>query len=619
MVAENYGEILSIILEMLVEIVGDCIQYFVCFNCGRVTPEREFCIFCHMPIQTDPPETKKGVTLGCMEDGKVFRIPLKHFGSHFAFYGVTGSGKTRAAMKLAIESERQGLNLRIIDIEGEWKNLIPRFEKKTVYYDSDNNLRINPFDLNDLALTKTLLRETIFQGIENEYSELSPQMNFLLDKCLLISRSIPQLIENVIKHNPESHFPLRNLDLTRTALLTRLNPYRDNQAIRKIFYTKKTNLDMSSVRDKNLVVDLHGLDKKVAYKRELMLLYNIIALTYLRESLNKDEVDEVKNLFIADEAQLLVPKILKKAIVTDTWATTDFATRLRKRGEALVIITQSPTNIEDDIRKNAQNNFIFRLQDPLDLKTIAGMFGYIHTDEINYFASLVTKLDNRTAIVKTNGIRFPFVIRTFDLDFDKISKKELDKFKVNATAGQIDIISDDEKELYENIKENTFLSNTNRALSLGWHRSRFSKTRKALLGADLIEEVRFKTKLRGAPSRFLKLKHKKGYGRGQFIHEYWVQKIYGYLVEQGYDPKREYHIGDKFVDIVYEKNGKLVGIEVEYKSDWKNNMLRTSKLCDKLVSVFVRLKDTLDGINFVKENNLSNVEATDAYYCYKFL
>jgi hypothetical protein len=40
----------------------------------------------------------------------------------------------------------------------------------------------------------------------------------------------------------------------------------------------------------------------------------------------------LSNLFIAGEAQLLVPKILQKIIVTESWPATEFATRMRKRG-----------------------------------------------------------------------------------------------------------------------------------------------------------------------------------------------------------------------------------------------------------------------------------------------
>ena len=132
----------------------------------------------------------------------------------------------------------------------------------------------------------------------------------------------------------------------------------------------------------------------------------------------------------------------------------------------------------------------------------------------------------------------------------------------------------------------------------------------------MVEEISFKTKLKGAPSRFLKLKEKKEYGRGQFIHAFWTEKIFNYLKEEGYNPLKEYEANDRIVDVAYTKDGKTIFVEVEYKSDWKSNILRASKICDKLVSVFVREKDIIDAINFVKKENLSNVTVTDAYYAY---
>ncbi|MEM3790896.1 MAG: zonular occludens toxin domain-containing protein [Thermoproteota archaeon] len=171
--------------------------------------------------------------------------------------------------------------------------------------------------------------------------------------------------------------------LLKLLLLTRLNPFRDNLILRRIFYVEHSSIDLAFIRGVNFIVDLHDLDRKVAYKREVRLIYNVITTAYLREALNKSPIDRIENMFIADEAQLLVPRIISKAVATDTWVTTGFATRLRKRGESLVIITQSPSNIEDDIRKNAQNIFIFRLQDPRDVEVIAEMLGSVHIDEVS--------------------------------------------------------------------------------------------------------------------------------------------------------------------------------------------------------------------------------------------
>jgi hypothetical protein len=572
-----------------------------------------------MPLSIAPPKMCEGIPLGSIEDGNLFRLPLKYFGFHFAFYGVTGTGKTRAAMNLAIKAENEGLNLRIIDIEGEWRNIIPELKKDTVYYDINKNLKVNPFDLQDTGLTKLLLMETIFKGIELEYRDISPQMNFMLDKCILISKSIPQLIENVISLNPETEFPLRNLDLTRTALLTRLNPYKDNPVLRNIFYVSKSSIDMNSVKDKNLIIDLHGLDLKVAYKRELRLIYNTLSIAYLREALKAEESNSVRNMFIADEAQLLVPRILQKAVVTDTWATTDFATRLRKRGESLVIISQSPANIEDDIRKNSQNLFVFRLLDPADVKAIAGMFGYVQIDEVNYLSTMLTSMEERCAMVKTPLAPNPFIIRTLDVELPKLTEKVLIDHYSESEEVQAEVLTEDEQELMQNIKENPFLNNTERALSLGWHRSRYSTVRKALRRKDLVEEISFKTKIRGAPSRFLKLKEKSGYGRGQFIHAFWMDKIFNYLKEEGYNPQKEFKVENKIVDIAYAKDGKTIFVEVEYKSDWKSNMLRASKMCARLISVFVREKDVVEALNFLKGKDLPNVIVADVHYCYKVI
>ncbi|RLG47074.1 MAG: hypothetical protein DRN90_05540 [Thermoproteota archaeon] len=392
-------------------------KYVVCLNCGKVTPQREFCTYCHSPLigAFEPPEPNEdGIYIGDTEKGP-FKLPLWCLAYHVAVYGVTGTGKTRFAMNLAIQAENAGLNLRILDVEGEWKKIIPYLKKETLYYDVEKDMKVNPFDLKDVGLVRRLLKETIFKSVELEYQDLSPQMNFLLDKCILVSHSIPELIENVIAYRPKVPFRIPNIEATRMALLSRLNPFKDNPVLRRIFYTFRSNINMESIGDRNIIIDLHSLDKRVVYKDEVRLIYNFITIAYLREALSRKETNEVKNVFIADEAQLLVPKILKKATVTDTWATTDFATRLRKRGESFVIITQSPSNIEDDIRRNTQNIFVFRLQDPKDIKAVIGMLGFVHVDELSYFFSILTRLEKRKALFKSSLTNKPLVIRTTEL------------------------------------------------------------------------------------------------------------------------------------------------------------------------------------------------------------
>ncbi len=112
----------------------------------------------------------------------------------------------------------------------------------------------------------------------------------------------------------------------------------------------------------------------------------------------------------------------------------------------MVIISQSPANIEDDIRKNSLNLFVFRLQDPWDIKVIAGMFGYVHVDEVNYLSSLLSSLDERNAIVKTPLMPSPFLIRTLDLNFESISQEEMSRYYPAAEEPTQHDFSEDESE-----------------------------------------------------------------------------------------------------------------------------------------------------------------------------
>ena len=353
----------------------------------------------------------RGVHLGFLSEGSEFRIPLSHFGFHFGFYGVTGSGKTRAAMKLAIEAEKAGLKLLILDVEGEWKNIIPHFKGEAEYYSTDHNLKINPFELNDYGLVETILRETIFKGIELESQDISPQMNYVLDKCIQSSTSIPTLIDSVMSYEEENlPFRLVNLDRTKTALLVRLEPYKSNPVLNEIFYTESSSIDLDRLDTKNIVIDLHSLEAQVAYRTELRLIYNAVAIAYLKLALHREVSDAVTNLFIADEAQLLVPKILRKILITDTHLSTEFSSRLRKRRQSIAIITQSPFNIEDDLRKNCLNTFVFRLQDAKDIELVARSVGYNWYTALDYFTREISNLKQRQALVKTPLVSEPFII-----------------------------------------------------------------------------------------------------------------------------------------------------------------------------------------------------------------
>ncbi|MBI2938372.1 MAG: ATP-binding protein [Thaumarchaeota archaeon] len=516
-------------------------EYWVCITCGSMTKMlRGLCDYCQSPLPNflhspEPNQVRDGILLGTMSDGNPFHLPLSQFGFHFAFYGATGGGKTREAMNLAIKAENNGIKLLILDVEGEWKNILPRLQHKTEYYSTDTNLKINPYDLNDYGLVRALLKEIIFRGIEVEYQDLSPQMNYVLDQCIRESTSIPTLIDNVT--NYEEHnlpFRLNSLDKTKTALLVRLEPYRSNPALSEIFYTETSSFNLEKFDDRNVLIDLHPLEAKVAYGTELRLIYNTIAVAYLKQALHREPTERISNLFIADEAQLLAPKILRKLLVTDTWATTEFAARLRKRGQSLAVVTQRPSNLEPDIVANCQNVFTFKLQDAKDIDLIARSFGFNSYVSVDHFAQELTSLKQRQAIVKTQGLE-PFIMTSQNMFLSQLSAQELErytpkvKFEMPPSIDAPRHLDDNEERLFlESISKEPFIPTRERRHLLGWDDRRYSRVVNGLSRRGEVEAV--KVKLGKGKPRILY--QKKGANPG-IKHEFYVHWISEQLRNKG--------------------------------------------------------------------------------------
>jgi len=568
-------------------------SYTICLTCGRMTQGvTGFCNYCHAPLPNflRPPKLRhaeKDILLGYLSNGKEFHLPLNQLGYHFSFFGVTGSGKTRLAMKLAIEAENRGMKLLILDIEGEWKNIIPYLAGKTEYYEVETNLKVNPFDIGDIGLARHLLKETIFKGIEVEYRDLSPQMNYVFDKCLEKSMNIPELLDNIVYFQPELPFKLSNLDRTKTALVVRLEPYRTNRVLKDIFYCYNSSVNLRKLSDKNILIDLHALEAKVAYRVELRLIYNTIAVACLKEALSRRTTDKTSHMFIADEAQMLAPKILRKIVVTDTWATTDFATRLRKRGESLVVITQSPNNIEDDIRRNAQNGFVFRLQDPEDIRLIGGSIGITTNTSLDYFSNYLANLDQRRAIVKTPLTKDAFMITAPDISLKRISRKELRKYLPKERVE----LDEEEQFFLQSLESHPFISMVERRRMLGFNKRTYSKVVKRLVDRGVIEKVRVPVGV-GRPIVLYQRPGK----TPSIKHEYYVHWLIEELAKKG---------------LICQANKKGPDIEIPSLNTAINVELGKSKIQDNIeiaLNKFKRIIVCSDKKNIIKNLSQKNTD-----------
>jgi len=499
--------------------------------CGNLVRDRRFCPRCKlMRFRLETPMILDyfGMCVGSVADGLPFNFPVNYLAEHVLITGQTGTGKSRFAMNLATKSANysslQKIRLLVIDVEGEWRNIIPKLKGGAEYFAVDRNLKINPFDLGDPGLVRELMRETVFKGIEKEYMDLSAQMNFVLQETIAESKNMEELIRNIKNYDRQK---LTALDKTKTALLVRLDPFM-RSPLKEIFLCKKSNPDFSRLDEQNVIIDLHALDSLVAYSSELRLIYNTITTYYLRKMLNRGTCDWVSNLFIADEAQLLVPKILQKMVVTESWPATEFATRLRKRGCGLVLITQSPSNIEKDILKNTATKVAFRLQHQEDIKLMAEAAGFMDYTEYEYLADRFVRLPRKSAIVITSGHE-PFLITADDFEpsiFNTVPEPiEEEREEERAEP--------DEKVFLESIEKEPFISVAERRVRLGWNNKRYFETVDGLLKKKRVERMKVRMG-KGSPKILYQTP-----GRVPSVkHEYYVNWLADYLKAKGFDCKK---------------------------------------------------------------------------------
>lgn len=385
--------------------------------CGTLVKDRRFCPRCkwaRFDIRQQTLLTYSGCHVGILEGGLPFLFPPDALASHMMIVGQTGTGKTRFAQSLITEIQNylslQPIRLLIIDIEGTYSGIIPYLKGNVDYYDV-NSIRINPFDLKDPALIRELFRESVFKGIEEEFVDLSAQMQFVLQEAIAESSNMMELIDNIRNYSKRR---LTSIEKTKTALMVRLDPFL-RSPLKEIFMCRKSNPDFSKLGDSHAIIDLHALDMLVAYNSELRLIYNTIITYFLRKMLARDPTDVLSNVFVADEAQLLVPKILQKVIITQSWPATEFATRLRKRGCGLLLITQSPSNLEQDIFKNSATKIVFRLQNQEDIRLISDATGFVDMAEFEYLSNVIVHLQRKQAIVCTPDHE-PFLMTARDFE-----------------------------------------------------------------------------------------------------------------------------------------------------------------------------------------------------------
>lgn len=420
---------------------------------------------------------KTGVFLGTTSTGgnvlfDLFTKDNRRKSYNAVVFGMMGAGKSTLLKKLVLDNAIQGQTIRVLDIVGEFKDLVKALGGKTVSLDGTDGM-INP-----LQILATIVHDQTFE-VNNEQSfvvhlsKVSTMYRFLNPNCSVEEqREFDKLLDEFYRHcGIEKHkaceyeveeYPTMSMFLDY--LKDRLYSDVENEVIHEGLSTSRVErydsiiLNIESiVRDYPRLFDGYSTVKDITHEpivsfdlRNLTQfdvrifnaqIFNILTLLWnnalvqgrkekdLFERKEKSFEDAKKFLILIDEAH----RIINSNNPTAVEYLTGFQREARKYFGGLVFATQSirdvaPANLNSEMFEKiktmfdlTQYKFIMQ-QDSNSIDTLASVFsGQLSESEL----LSIPRLEQGDCILSINGLG--------NISFNiEASKEELDLFKGGA-------------------------------------------------------------------------------------------------------------------------------------------------------------------------------------------
>ncbi|MEM0158685.1 MAG: ATP-binding protein, partial [Thermoplasmataceae archaeon] len=338
------------------------------FSGGKLTPSREI-ILPGSLVERAPSSMLESVFsfssdeamhigyLSGREDVRVM-VSVKGLMRHLAILAQTGAGKSHAAAVLMEELLKKGASIIVLDPHADYALMrqsdesfryrgyiqVFRTQLSTGRYDAfqkgivrDFTLRFSDLEPDDLAEIMDVRENwtNLRKAITEAYESMSGAKDF--DDFL---RSVKSLDSEENRHL-----------LARIRLLGK---------VRNIFGTKTTTIDEYLRPGHMTVLDLTGMDQFLAN----YFSYRVLREIYQAKVEGKNDlpvfifVEEAHN-FIPPGANTLISQMIRR-----------IAGEGRKFGMFLVVITQRPGKIEQDVLSQCNSEIVLRITNPIDQRSI---------------------------------------------------------------------------------------------------------------------------------------------------------------------------------------------------------------------------------------------------------
>lgn len=513
---------------------------------------------------------------------------------HCGVFGSTGSGKTNLGFLLIKQFIEKGLPFFIFDWKRNYRDILATDwagrQSITIYTVGRD---IVPFSFDALAAPP---------GTDNEIWE--NRVLDILSHSHFLGHGVRYLLRNTLNTTEDHSFGGLYNSLAKLRAIGRRRQWLDS-AIRAVgdltlgnigqVFSNDKNISLAAIFNKYIVFELDALPDDA----KTFFIETILAWLH-QYRLNQPSREVAKHAIVIEEAHHVLLK--RKDYHVEQESTMDIIFReIRELGEALIIFDQHPSLISKPALGNTGTTLLMRLKHADDVRAGADAV-LLKMNERDYLGQLQTGW----AIVKTPNITKPFLIKIPHVAIPKgtISDEAL-RQRIRGYSHADDVIlppdttkpdirplpEEDKGEL--NNKEHLtepelafmkdILAYPTAAIVERYTRLNLSahtgnRTKEYLRERQLIQEFSIPNgkgaikvlQITGDGSALLLAAGVdiRGLNFSQRLggpeHRYWVNRIADELKDRGCNVQKEYATGDgHFIDIVAEKNGKKIGIEVE--------------------------------------------------------
>ncbi|NPA04498.1 MAG: DUF87 domain-containing protein [Crenarchaeota archaeon] len=345
-----------------------------------------------------------------LQPGTTYHHP--HHGSinpHVTIIGSTGSGKSHAAALLSSKMAKEyRATILAIDPHGEYKELYKKYGLRVEVIDAAQH-GLNPLMLLEGETPRRRARQ-IVELMKAQYP-IGPLQATILENAIITAYIDKGLDPDTPYQGQETAWPTLNEAvryIAEEAAAGRKSAETLNYYVTD-FLEKlgAKTIPMEKIVESNVVIDLHRIGARGAKTLYVDTLLRILYHYYTSKGITTG----IRKIIVVDEAHTFYPRARQQTETT----LTRLVRELRKYGVAVIVVTQSPLDLEREVIDNTATILTLTLTEPRVLEYTAKLLAaYRVEDRVEAVKLILHELPRGYGILKTHGLPSPVIVRLME-------------------------------------------------------------------------------------------------------------------------------------------------------------------------------------------------------------